>query len=92
MKKINFKIILKLLSFIFFIETCAFSICLPVAFIYGEPFKPFLLSILVAFVPFVIFRFLSRTNTKGEIQTHEALFSVVFGWLIMITCEKVSIK
>jgi len=84
MKKINFKIILKLLSFIFFIETCAFSICLPVAFIYGEPFKPFLLSILVAFVPFVIFRFLSRTNTKGEIQTHEALFSVVFGWLIMI--------
>lgn len=84
MKKINFKIILKLLSFIFVIEACAFSLCLPVAFIYNEPLKPFLLSILTLIVPYVLFRFLSRTNTKGEIQNHEALLSVVFGWFIMI--------
>jgi len=84
MKKINFKIILKLLSFIFFIEACAFSMCLPVAFIYNEPIQPFLLSILVALLPSVIFRFFALSKTKDEIQNHEALFSVVFGWLIMI--------
>ena len=84
MKKINYKIVLKLLSFIFIIEACAFSLCLPVAIIYNEPLKPFVLSILVAIILFVIFRFLVRTSTKDEIQNHEALFSVVFGWFIMI--------
>ncbi|MCX6237518.1 MAG: TrkH family potassium uptake protein [Bacteroidia bacterium] len=84
MKKINFNIILKLLSFIFFIEACAFSLCLPVALIYNEPLIPFLLSILVAIIPFVFLRLLSRANTKDEIQNHEALFSVVFGWFVMI--------
>lgn len=84
MKKINFKIILKLLSFIFFIEACAFAMCLPVAIYYNEPLGPFLLSILVSSVPSLIFRFLAGSKAKDEIQIHEALFSVVFGWLIMI--------
>jgi len=84
MKKINFKIILKLLSFIFFIEACAFSMCLPVAVIYNEPLQPFVLSILIALLPSFIFRFLARSKTKDEIQSHEALFSVVFGWFILI--------
>jgi trk system potassium uptake protein TrkH len=84
MKKINFKIVLKLLSYIFFIEACAFFSCLPVAIIYNEPIKPFLLSILVAVIPYLIVRFSIRTNTKGEIQNHEALFTVVLGWFIMI--------
>lgn len=83
-EKINFKIILKLLSFIFFIEACAFSFCIPVAIIYNEPVRPFILSILVAIFPSIIFRFLARSKTKDEIQNHEALFSVVFGWFIMI--------
>lgn len=84
MKKINFKIILKLLSFIFFIEACAFSLCLPVAFVYNETLQPFIWSILVALFPSIIFWFFSRTTVKDEIQNHEALFSVVFGWFIMI--------
>ena len=84
MKKINFKIILKLLSFIFFIEACAFCLCLPVAIIYNEPLQPFIWSILVALFPSIIFKFFSRSKTKAEIQNHEALFSVVFGWFIMI--------
>jgi len=84
MKKINFKIVLKLLSFIFFIEACAFSLCLPVALIYGEPILPFLLSILVAIIPFFIIRFLVPPSTKTEIQNHEAIFSVVFGWFLLI--------
>ena len=84
MKKINFKIVLKLLSFVFFIEACAFSLCLPVAIIYNEPVNPFLLSILVVIIPYFMIRFLIRTNTKDEIQNHEALFTVVFGWFIMI--------
>jgi len=83
MKKINFKIVLKLLSFIFLIEACAFSLCLPVALIYDEPVHPFLLSILLAIVPFAIFRFFVRTKIKAEIQSHDALFSVVFGWFLM---------
>jgi len=84
MKKINFNIVLKLLSFIFLIEACAFSLCLPVAIIYNEPVMPFLLSVLVAIIPYMMVRFLIRTNIKGEIQNHEALFSVVFGWFLMI--------
>ena len=83
MKKINFKIILKLLSFIFFIEACAFALCLPVAIIYNEPLHPFLWSILVAIIPFGIFRLLVRTKIKDEIQTHEGLLSVVIGWFLM---------
>lgn len=84
MKKINFKIVLKLLSFVFLIEACAISLCLPVAIIYNEPVDPFLLSILVAIIPYILIRFFIRTNTKDEIQNHEALFTVVFGWFIMI--------
>ena len=84
MKKINFKIVLKLLSFIFLIEAGAFSLCLPVALIYSEPIQPFLLSILVSLIPFVLFRLFAGPKTKDEIQNHEALFSVVFGWFIMI--------
>ncbi|HEY3389598.1 MAG TPA: TrkH family potassium uptake protein [Prolixibacteraceae bacterium] len=84
MKKINIRIILKLLSFIFFIEACAFSMCLPVAIIYNEPLQPFILSILVAIFPSIIFRLLARSKTKDEIQNHEALFSVVFGWFILV--------
>ena len=84
MKKINFKIVLKLLSFIFLIEAGAFSLCLPVALIYSEPIQPFLLSILVSLIPFALFRFVAGPKTKDEIQNHEALFSVVFGWFIMI--------
>ncbi len=84
MKKINIKIVLKLLSFIFLIEAGAFSLCLPVAVIYSEPIQPFLLSILVSLIPFVLFRLFAGPKTKDEIQNHEALFSVVFGWFIMI--------
>lgn len=84
MKKINFNIVLKLLSFIFLIEACAFLLCLPVAVIYNEPVTPFLLSVLVVIIPYMMIRFLIRTNIKDEIQNHEALFSVVFGWFLMI--------
>ncbi|NEW84807.1 MAG: TrkH family potassium uptake protein [Mariniphaga sp.] len=83
MKKINFKIILKLLSFIFLIEACAFSLCLPVALIYNEPLSPLLLSILVAIIPYLIFMNLVKTKIKDEIQTHEAIISVVSGWFLM---------
>jgi len=84
MKKINFKIILKLLSFIFFIEACAFSLCLPVAYIYGESLKPFVFSILLSLFPSIIFMLLAGSKTRDEVQNHEALFSVVFGWFILI--------
>ncbi len=83
MKKINFKIVLKLLSFIFLIEACAFILCLVVALIFKEPVKPFVLSIFVAAIPYLIFKFLVKTTANAEIQNHDALFSVVFGWFLM---------
>lgn len=84
MKKINFKIVLRIFSFIFFIEACAFTLCLPVAFIFNEPLKPFLLSILFSVIPLLAVRVYVKPGLNEEIQNHEALFSVVFGWFLMI--------
>lgn len=83
MKKINFRIVLKLLSYIFLIEACAFAVCLVVALIYREPITPFLFAILIAAVPYLIFRFFVPTKADHEIQNHDALFSVVLGWFLM---------
>lgn len=84
MKKINFKIVLRIFSFICFILACAFTLCLPVALIYGEPLRPFLFSMLCAAVPFLLIRFFVKVGVTDEIQNHDALFSVVFGWMLMI--------
>lgn len=84
MIKINFKIVLKLLSFIFFIEALAFLLCLPVALFYSEPIAPFILSSLIAMVPALLFWFIGGNDAKGEIQNHEAIISVVLGWFVLV--------
>jgi trk system potassium uptake protein TrkH len=85
MKKVNPAVIAKLMSFIFFILSFAFALCLPVAWIYKEPLAPFLLSIMVTFIPASVVRFIFLRNvTRDELQNRDAFLSVVLGWFMII--------
>ncbi len=85
MKKVNLVVILKLMSFIFFILSIAFSFCLPVGWIYDEPVKPFLLSILTSLIPAGLLRFLTHNISRDDLQNRDAFISVVLGWFIIVS-------
>jgi hypothetical protein len=51
MNTINFRSVFKIIGLILLISAFSFLLCLPVALIYSEPVRPFLLSFVIALVP-----------------------------------------
>jgi trk system potassium uptake protein TrkH len=84
MKKVNLMVLMKLMGFIFFILSIAFSFCLPVALIYNEPTSPFLYSITVALVPALIFFYFTRNLIREDLQNRDAYLLVVLGWFSIV--------
>jgi len=84
MKKVNIALVLRLMSFIFFILSIAFAFCLPVALIYGEPVAPFIYSILFASVPATLVWLVTRKSKREDIQTRDGFLLVVLGWFMIV--------
>ncbi len=83
MKLINPLVILRILGTILLIETISFLPCLPVAFIYKEPFLPFLWSSVATCLFYLIFRFLSRKAKIENATNRDTFLIVALAWLLL---------
>jgi trk system potassium uptake protein TrkH len=82
MRLINPLIILKVLSTILFIETVAFILCLPVAFIYGETAMPFIISGLITMVLSSVLFLLTRKCDFEKAGIRDGFISVALSWVL----------
>jgi trk system potassium uptake protein TrkH len=81
MKLINPLIIIRILSTIMIIEAVSFIFCIPVALIYGEVLYPFLLSILICLITWLVFRLISRKAKTSEISNRDGYLAVTLSWI-----------
>ncbi len=72
----------RILSTIILVEAGSFLICLPVAFIYGEPFYPFLLSSAVSGFISIFLRFISRKVDPRQISNRDTFLIVAIAWVL----------
>lgn len=82
MKLIHTLIILRILSTIVLIEAISFLFCIPVALIYDEPIRPFLLSAAIA-----VFFFIISFETTGKVadqklSNRDGFISVTLSWIV----------
>ncbi len=80
MRLINPLIILRILCYILVIEAICFLLCLPVAFFYGEPVLPFLLSSVLTFATSAVLYALSRNADTGKISNRDGYLAVALAW------------
>ena len=83
MRLFNPFVILRILSTIILIETVSFLLCLPVALIYGESTRPFILSALSTGFIVTIFFILSRKEKTSGVSPKEGYLSVTLAWFIL---------
>jgi trk system potassium uptake protein TrkH len=81
MKLINPLLIIRIVSTILLIETISFLFCLPVAFIYGEPVTPFLLSASVSIILTGICYLVSRNAAHDKFTNRDGYLSVTISWI-----------
>jgi len=86
MININIKTLLKLLSLILIIISAFFIICIPVALIYSEPVKPFILSFFIVLVPGVLMYYYTKSHIQETINTREGYLGVTLCWLMLSLC------
>lgn len=83
MNRFNFKIILSILGLLSSINGVAMLIPLPFALYFGEPWKPFVYSALLAFLAGApVWLILSR-STNRELKKRDGYIVVTLGWVIM---------
>jgi trk system potassium uptake protein len=82
MKLINPLLILRILSTILLIETLSYLFCMPVAFIYAEPYTPFLWSALITLILSAIFYFLSRNADRNKFSNRDGYLAVTLSWIV----------
>lgn len=81
---INFAIVFKILSRNLFIITAAMLSCVVVAFIYSEPYVPFLWSSLIALLIAATLLFLNRHRSDNEVlEKKDAYFAVTLSWVVI---------
>jgi trk system potassium uptake protein TrkH len=81
---INYAIVFKVLSWNLFIITVALLICVGVAFIYSEPFMPFVWSSLIALViAFLLLQFTRQHNENEVLEKKDAYFAVTLSWAVI---------
>jgi len=81
---INYTIAFKVLSRNLFIITAAMLSCVAVAFIYSEPFMPFVWSSLIAFLlALTLVQFTRYNNKNAVLDKKAAYFSVTLSWAVI---------
>ncbi|HWR99803.1 MAG TPA: TrkH family potassium uptake protein [Prolixibacteraceae bacterium] len=80
----HLKAILRVLSFIFLVQTLSAIYVIPIALIYGEDTMPFLYSIAVTFTIFLLIRVTTRKNIEFDLRNKEGYIIVVSGWLLLV--------
>lgn len=84
MGEISFKSLFKISGLILMIISAAFILCIPVALIYSEPVKPFILSSIVSLIlGLLLYDPLSSSLQEG-VKIREGYLGVVVGWLTLI--------
>ncbi len=84
MSSINIKSVLKIIGLILLISSATFLLCIPVALIYSEPVRPFLLSNITALIPGALLYFLIRSSLHDKVTTREGYLSVTLGWMVLV--------
>ncbi len=84
MNVINFKPVLKIIGLILLISSVTFLFCIPVALIYSEPVRPFLLSFFTTLVPGGLLYFLIRSSLHEKLANREGFMSVTLGWVALV--------
>ena len=82
MKLINSLLILRILSTILLIETISYLFCLPVAFIYDEPFLPLLVSAGITLLISSIFYTISKNADTSKLSNRDGYLAVTLSWII----------
>jgi trk system potassium uptake protein TrkH len=81
---INLRSILKIVGLILIISSFSFLLCIPVALIYSEPVRPFILASITALIPGLMLYSLVRSRLHEKVTTKEGYLSVTIGWLALI--------
>jgi trk system potassium uptake protein TrkH len=84
MSTINFRSVLKIVGLILLISASSFLLCIPVAMIYDEPVRPFLLAYVTALIPGILFYFLLKSRLHQRVTTREGYLSVTLGWVTLV--------
>lgn len=82
MKLINPLLIIRILSTILLIETISFLFCLPVVFVYGEAYSPFLLSAAVTLSLAGVCYLISKDADPGKFSNRDGFLSVTIAWIL----------
>ena len=84
MSSINIKTVLKIAGLILLISSATYLFCIPVAIIYAEPLRPFILSFITAFAPGILLYLLIRNSFHKKVTTREGYLSVTLGWVVLV--------
>jgi trk system potassium uptake protein TrkH len=82
MKLINPLIILRILSTVILIEAISFLFCLPVAFIYDEPYRPFIVSAAIAGLIWLITFQSTGKAAQEKMSNRDGFIAVTLSWLV----------
>jgi trk system potassium uptake protein TrkH len=84
MNTINFRSVLKIIGLILLISASSFLLCIPVAMVYSEPVRPFILAFAAAVIPGSLLFFFVRSQLHQKVTTREGYLSVTLGWLVLV--------
>lgn len=82
MKLLNPLIILRILSTILLIEALSFAVCIPVALIYGENLLPFILSVAITIVIYLVLRVVTRNADIKNVSSRDGFVTVAMSWFV----------
>lgn len=83
MNTINFRSVFKITGLILLISASSFLLCIPVALIYSEPVRPFLLAFVTALIPGLLIYFPVHSPLHQKVTTREGYLSVTLGWFVL---------
>lgn len=81
MKLFNPLLTARILSTILLLESAAFLACLPVAYIYNEPVKPFYWSAGITFFISLVFSIISQNADRNKFSNRDGYLVVAFSWI-----------
>ena len=84
MNTINFRSVFKIIGLILMISAASFLLCIPVALIYSEPVRPFLLAFITTIIPGGMFYLLINNPLHQKVTAREGYLSVTLGWLMLV--------
>lgn len=84
MKTINISTVLKIIGLILVISSATFLLCIPVALIFSDPVRPFLLASATALFPGTLLYLTVRTPLREKVTIKEGYLSVAVGWIALI--------